>query len=64
MYRGAQGFVVVFDFSRKNTFENLEKWIAQIELHANVSPRSIIVLGNKKDMEFERAVTNKEVEDF
>ena len=53
--------ILVFDLSRKKTFENLDNWLKQIE--DKLSPNSFIYLiGNKKDLE--REVTNEEVSIF
>jgi small GTP-binding protein len=47
-YKGAKGIVVVFDLSRKETFEHLDSWIKEVENTIDVVPR--ILVGNKLDL--------------
>eukprot|EP00347_Sterkiella_histriomuscorum_P008671 403344204 len=62
-FRGAQGFVCVFDFSKRSTFENIGKWIRQIQDSSTVEMPTVLVLGIKRDLEL-REVTNQEIQDF
>ncbi len=47
-YRGARGIIYVFDVSRRETFENLEKW--REEVNEILTAPSCIVIGNKIDL--------------
>jgi len=47
-YRGARGVVLVFDVSRRETFENLEKW--REEVNEILTDLPCIVIGNKADL--------------
>jgi len=59
-YKGSKGAFVVYDISRKCTFENVDKWIG--ELKANGSEDVLILLvGNKSDLEDKREVFAEEV---
>ena len=59
-YKGSKGALVVYDISRKGTFENVDKWIE--ELKANGSEDVLIMLvGNKSDLEDKREVKTEEV---
>lgn len=49
-FKGANGFVIVFDYTRRETFENVRKWIEELKLKATVQEPTIVVLGTKKDM--------------
>jgi small GTP-binding protein len=61
-YKGSKGALVVYDISRKSTFENVDKWI--FDLKKNADPEVMIILvGNKSDKENEREVTIKEGEE-
>ncbi len=42
--------MIVFDYQRKKTFENVKKWIETIKLRAPVTEPTILVMGNKKDL--------------
>lgn len=48
-YRGAQGVIVVFDLTKKDTFSNVVKWLAELERYAAEDVRKILV-GNKSDL--------------
>ena len=59
-YKGSKGAFVVYDISRKPTFENVDKWIR--ELKTNGSEDVLIMLvGNKSDLEDKREVQIDEV---
>ncbi len=47
-YRGARGVIYVFDVSRRETFENLEKW--REEVNEILDDTSGIIIGNKIDL--------------
>jgi len=57
-YRGAMGIMLVYDITNAKTFENISKWLRNIDEHANEDVEKMI-LGNKCDMEDKRQV-NKE----
>merc|ERR1712062_400190 len=57
-YRGAMGIMLVYDITSLKTFENISKWLRNIDEHANEDVEKMI-LGNKCDMEDKRQV-NKE----
>ena len=60
-YKGARGAFVVYDISRKTTYDNIDKWIG--ELKTNGSEDVLIMLvGNKSDLEEKREVNTEEVE--
>lgn len=48
-FNGASGFVIIFDYQDRSTFEGVRKWIREIKLRAPVQEPSILVLGNKVD---------------
>jgi small GTP-binding protein len=61
-YKGSKGALVVYDISRKVTFENVDKWIS--DLRKNSDPDVMIILvGNKCDLQEEREVTTREGQD-
>ncbi|CAI9773706.1 unnamed protein product [Fraxinus pennsylvanica] len=58
-YRGALGALLVYDTTRRPTFENLKKWLH--ELREFTSPDMVIVLlGNKSDLSHSREVNVEE----
>src|SRR3989338_2275752 len=62
-YRDADGAVLTYDITDKDSFSRVRVWLR--ELHQVVGDGiSIIVVGNKCDLERERKVTKKEAEDW
>lgn len=62
-YRGAVGALLVFDISKKQSFESIDRWLG--ELRENADPNIVIMMvGNKKDLDRLRAITTKEAEDY
>ena len=61
-YKGAKGAFVVYDITRKNSFESIEKWVNELK---NVSDKNITILliGNKSDLEDQRQVTKEQGEE-
>merc|ERR1712151_402486 len=58
-YRGAVGALLVYDISKRVTFEDLERWLMELRDHAD--PNIVIMLvGNKGDLRHLRAVGQDE----
>jgi len=58
-YRGAQGVILVYDVSSRESFEALPRWLEELENY--VSPEVVkIVVGNKLDKEYSRQVPTEE----
>ena len=55
-YRGSKGCFIVYDISSAQTFESVEKWYEEV-LKSGEKDISIILIGNKCDLENERKVT-------
>ena len=49
-YRGAHGFLVVYDINQKYTFDHSKRWIEEIEMNGNEKSCKILV-GNKLDLD-------------
>ena len=62
-YHGSNAIIVVYDISNRDSFENLKKWIEDVEHYASSRVCKIIV-GNKSDLEDKRAVSTDEGQDF
>ena len=62
-YRDIAGVIIMFDVTRRKTFTNLNFWIKQLKENGpdNVS---VILVGNKSDLENKRYVTKQEAELF
>ncbi|KAJ1889648.1 Golgi to endosome transport [Kickxella alabastrina] len=62
-YRGSIGTLFVYDITNRETFLNLSKWMT--DARQLTPPHSIFVLvGNKADREFQRAVTYEEAAEY
>jgi Ras-related protein Rab-18 len=60
-FRGAHGALLVFDLTRPETLEKLEKWYADVFNSAGKIPTMLI--GNKSDREDEVAIDYQVIED-
>lgn len=58
-YRGAVGALLVYDISKRVTFENLERWLQELRDHAD-EKIVIMLVGNKGDLRHLRAVGQDE----
>lgn len=54
-YRGAMGIMLVFDVTNSKSFENVGKWLRNIQEHATDDVERMLV-GNKVDMDDKRVV--------
>lgn len=58
-YKNTAGVIIVYDISDRESFENLEGWVEQVERNRSyVMP--IMIIGNKLDMKVNREVTVEE----
>lgn len=60
--KGVSGILLLFDITRRDTFEKLSDWISF--LRENNSNVPIILLGNKADLFEKKQVNDKEIENF
>jgi len=58
-YKGAKGALIVYDITNKNSFNNIDKWIADIKANGDKNV-SIIIVGNKSDLNDKREVDEDE----
>ncbi|THF99815.1 hypothetical protein TEA_028007 [Camellia sinensis var. sinensis] len=62
-YRGAAGALLVYDITRRETFNHLASWLEDARQHANAN-MTIMLIGNKSDLAHRRAVSTEEGEQF
>ena len=62
-YRGADGVIIVYSITDKQTFQNVSQWIKEITDYA---PENVVklLIGNKSDLEMERKVSTDEAQQF
>lgn len=48
-YRNASGIIIVYDITNWKSFENIEKWIEEINTYCG--PNTVLIMvGNKNDL--------------
>uniref|UniRef100_A0A9J8DCV6 small monomeric GTPase n=1 Tax=Cyprinus carpio carpio TaxID=630221 RepID=A0A9J8DCV6_CYPCA len=60
-YRDAQALLLLYDITRKSSFDNIRAWLTEISEYAKKDV-VIMLLGNKSDMAAERVITHEEGE--
>ena len=61
-YKGAKGAFVVYDITRKQSFDSVDRWINDIKAAADKN-LTIIIIGNKCDLEDQRQVNKEQGEE-
>jgi small GTP-binding protein len=61
-YKGAKGAFVVYDITRKSSFESIDKWISDLQSSAD-KKLTVVVIGNKCDLEDQRQITKEQGEE-
>ncbi|KAK8914643.1 Ras-related protein RIC2 [Platanthera zijinensis] len=62
-YRGAVGALLVYDVTRRTTFENAERWLRELRDHTD--PNIVVMLvGNKSDLRHLVAVSTEDGKAF
>ena len=62
-YRDAAGALLVYDITRRESFNHLEKWLEEARLNGNKN-MTIMLIGNKSDLEHRRVVSTEEGREF
>ncbi len=62
-YKGANGILVVYDITNRESFEHVNSWLIEIEKNGNKNVYKFLI-GNKNDLEDQRVVTKEEGEEF
>eukprot|EP00762_Andalucia_godoyi_P000573 ANDGO_05302.mRNA.1 Ras-related protein Rab-2 len=62
-YRGAAGALLVYDITRRDTFNHLSVWLEDTRNHCS-KDMTIMLIGNKSDLDSKRAVDYEEGERF
>jgi Ras-related protein Rab-2A len=62
-YRGAAGALLVYDITRRETFTSLQYWLEDAHKYSNENI-SIMLVGNKSDLDGRRAVSTEEGQAF
>ena len=62
-FRSASATVLVFDLSKRQSFDNLHEWLDEIKIGLD-SNAPVIMVGNKSDLGDQRAVSEKTAKGF
>eukprot|EP00922_Rhytidocystis_sp_ex-Travisia-forbesii_P019962 GHVS01029454.1.p1 GENE.GHVS01029454.1~~GHVS01029454.1.p1 ORF type:complete len:210 (+),score=15.80 GHVS01029454.1:210-839(+) len=63
-YRGAQGVILVYDTSNRNTFDHLGSWLEEVRKYSTNADAVKMLVANKIDVEDHREVDRREGEKF
>lgn len=62
-YRSAAGCLLVYDITRRDSFNHISEWLSEAYMHGNPG-LSVTLVGNKSDLESTRVVSVEEGERF
>ena len=62
-YRGSICALLVYDITRRSTFDNLTRWLDDMRDSA-YTKMMIVLIGNKDDLKVEREITTEEAQEF
>ena len=60
-YKGAKGGLLIFDLTRRSTFDSIDKWIPDLKTKGDEN-MVIVLIGNKNDLKEQRQVSTEEGE--
>ncbi len=60
-YKGGKGALLVYDITRKTTFQNIDDWINDLRNNGD-KDMMIILIGNKSDLEEKRQVSKEQAQ--
>jgi len=61
-YKGAKGCLLVYDITNQSSFDNIDKWLSDLKVNGD-EEMSIILIGNKCDLENERKISKNDGEE-
>ncbi|KAL0909078.1 hypothetical protein M5K25_023602 [Dendrobium thyrsiflorum] len=62
-YRGAVGALLVYDITKRQSFDHIPRWLEELRGHADKNI-VIMLVGNKSDLEDQRAVSTEDAKEF
>lgn len=57
-FKGAKGVIIVFDLTRRDTFENIELWLKDVK--SMLGSPQVLLVGNKNDLREDRVIYRRE----
>jgi len=64
LYKGADGIIIMYDISKKESFKGIKGWINGIKESVDISKIALIVVGNKCDLPNEQKEVDEEDKNF
>merc|ERR1712118_413622 len=61
--RGAVGALLVYDITKRQSFDDVERWLSELRDHAEENI-AVLLVGNKSDLKHLRAVSTSEAAEF
>lgn len=62
-YRGAMGFILMYDITNEESFNAVQDWVTQIKTYSWDNAQ-VVLVGNKSDMQSERVVSYERGQHF
>ena len=62
-YRGALGAMLVYDITKRQSFDHIPRWLEELRSHADKN-LVIMLVGNKNDLVDQRAVSTEDAKEF
>lgn len=62
-YRGAVGAMLVYDITKRQSFDHIPRWLEELRSHADKNI-VIMLVGNKMDLEDQRVVPTEDAKEF
>ncbi|OHT07203.1 small GTP-binding protein [Tritrichomonas foetus] len=62
-YRGSIGAFIVYDITKRDSFENISRWLNDVKSTARADVVCVLI-GNKSDLSDNREVTKEEAQEF
>ena len=62
-YRGAVGALLAYDITKKQTFDNVQRWLRELRDHADANI-VVMLVGNKSDLNHLRSVPEEDGQAF
>ncbi|MFW9778677.1 MAG: Rab family GTPase [Candidatus Heimdallarchaeota archaeon] len=63
-FDGAAGCLIVYDITRRESFDSLDRWVADFRSNKGRETTPIVIIGNKNDLEADRKVEPEEGRKF
>ena len=63
-YNGTHGILLIYDITNRDSFEDLNYWLEELEKNCNLNNLYIYLVGNKTDLNEKRVVSYEEAKNF